>query len=114
MSPRIEKETTVTLGDGSLGIRRELIADFPEVSGVYETSLGTISMRIAERVQRETGLQKVVFKGEAMRTKNSLRRVILFPTYPTNRRRRKADLEIAQDISPTQRFIFSRGKRRFY
>lgn len=114
MSPRIERETTVSKADGSFELRRELVADLPEISGVYETSLGTISMRICDKIARVTGLQKIIFAGEAVREKNSLRRVVKFPAYPTHRRRRKADLEIVQDISPTERFIFSRGKRRFY
>lgn len=108
MSPRIEKETSVGLGDGTFQVNRELIADLPDVSGTYETSSGTIEIMIGRR--RLDGAQKIVFKGEGIRMMSAHSRLVVkFPTsYRKNYYR-----EIVQDISPTERFVFSRSRRRF-
>lgn len=108
MSPRIEKEMTIALGDGSAEIRRELIADLPDVSGTYETSAGTIEISIGGR--RLDGAQKMVFKGEGMRMMSGHSRVAV--KFPTSYRKNYYK-EIARNISPTEHFIFSRSRKRF-
>ncbi len=109
MSPRIEKETIIALEDGSSETRKELIADLPDVSGTYKTSAGTIEIMMGGR--RLDGAQKIVFKGEGIRVLSgcSSRVVVKFPTSY----RKDYYREIAQDISLTERFIFSRSRRRF-
>lgn len=108
MSPRIERETTFIKKDGSAEIRRELITDLPDVSGIYPTPVGVIEIMIGGR--RLDGAQKIVFKGEGMRMLSGHNRVAV--KFPTSHRKYYYR-EIAQDISPTQRFIFSRSRRRF-
>lgn len=104
MSPRIERETTVDLGNRSSEIRRELIADLPDVTGVYETGAGIISIKMCE-ARLDQGLQKMVLRGEAVRTKDSLRRVVQFPI-----RSLKAYRGMVQTINPTERLIFTRSR----
>lgn len=105
MSPRIERITLIPDVEGNMQENQELIADVPDISGIYETSFGPLEVVFCK--EREDHTQKVIFQGATVQTtEGSDRRVVRFPKSPKK--------TVTQEYGLNQRFIFSRqnGARR--
>ncbi len=99
---RIEREfRSKTNGE----VEKEILAEFPETTGSYDTDVGEIRVKICPFNERQN-MQKVIFEGKIMEEgrngSSSFRRVVKFPP--------QSNKGIRHDISPDETLIFTRNK----
>jgi hypothetical protein len=97
----IERVTVAQTEQGEV-LTPECSIIIPNQTGHYQTEMGFLYMEICPVKPRDQFI-KVIFMGDEIGRKRTLRRVVLFPN--------KTKLRVIQETSPTQKLIF-RGLRK--